>query len=179
MAVNGADKVIRRSNEVLKLNAKFIVYLWNMNDVFNTVQFTHSINVVCMGGGWFYVRVSACVLSRVIRNCAFTRHKKLCIPFPLNMCYHFMTSECYVGNGIDYRGTVHRTEAGTMCHSWENASAINPSTHPGKVSYTSRKCDPLYLKAYPDSKVHGANMGPAWGRQDLGGPHVGPMNLAI
>ena len=24
----------------------------------------------------------------------------------------------------------------------------------------------------PDSKVHGANMGPIWGRQDPGGPHV-------
>ena len=31
----------------------------------------------------------------------------------------------------------------------------------------------------PDSKVHGANMEPIWGRQDPGGPHVGPMNLAI
>ena len=31
----------------------------------------------------------------------------------------------------------------------------------------------------PDGKVHGANMGPIWGRQDPGGPHVGPMNIAI
>ena len=31
----------------------------------------------------------------------------------------------------------------------------------------------------PDSKVPRANMGPIWGRQDPGGPHVGPMNLAI
>ena len=31
----------------------------------------------------------------------------------------------------------------------------------------------------PDSKVHGAIMGPIWGRQDPGGPHVGPMNFAI
>ena len=31
----------------------------------------------------------------------------------------------------------------------------------------------------PDSKAHGANMGPTWGRQAPGGPHVGPMNLAI
>ena len=30
-----------------------------------------------------------------------------------------------------------------------------------------------------DSKVHGANMGPIWGWQDPGGPHVGSMNLAI
>ena len=28
----------------------------------------------------------------------------------------------------------------------------------------------------PDSKFHGANMGPIWGRQDPGGPHVGPKN---
>ena len=32
---------------------------------------------------------------------------------------------------------------------------------------------------YPDSKVHGANMGPIWGRQDPGGPHIGPINFAI
>ena len=31
----------------------------------------------------------------------------------------------------------------------------------------------------PDNKVNGVNMGPIWGRQDPGGPHVGPMNLAI
>ena len=30
-----------------------------------------------------------------------------------------------------------------------------------------------------DNKVHGATMGPTWGREDPGGPHVGPMNLAI
>ena len=31
----------------------------------------------------------------------------------------------------------------------------------------------------PDSKVRGANIGTIWGRQDAGGPHVGPMNFAI
>ena len=31
----------------------------------------------------------------------------------------------------------------------------------------------------PDSKIHGANVGPTWGRQDPGGPHDGHMNLAI
>ena len=34
-------------------------------------------------------------------------------------------------------------------------------------------------QTFPDSKVHGANMGPIWGWQDPGGPHVGPMNFAI
>ena len=32
--------------------------------------------------------------------------------------------------------------------------------------------------AISNSKVHGANMGPIWGRQDPGGAHVDPMNLA-
>ena len=31
----------------------------------------------------------------------------------------------------------------------------------------------------PDSKVHGANMVPIWGRHDPRGPHVGPMNFII
>ena len=31
----------------------------------------------------------------------------------------------------------------------------------------------------PDSKVHGANMGSIWGRQDPDGPLVGPMNFSI
>ena len=35
------------------------------------------------------------------------------------------------------------------------------------------------MSASPDSKVYGANMGPTWGRQDPGGPYVGPMDLAI
>ena len=34
-------------------------------------------------------------------------------------------------------------------------------------------------KSIPDSKVHGANMGPIWDRQGPGGPHVGPLNFAI
>ena len=42
-----------------------------------------------------------------------------------------------------------------------------------------RRCIPDNLCTYPDSKVHGANMGPIWGRQDPGGPHVGPMNFAL
>ena len=37
----------------------------------------------------------------------------------------------------------------------------------------------LSMHILPDSKVHGANMGPIWGRQDPGGPHIGSMNFAI
>ena len=49
-------------------------------------------------------------------------------------------------------------------------------------SWTPRKCHHICgikFNRNPDSKVHGANMGPIWGPQDPGGPHVGPMNFAI
>ena len=37
----------------------------------------------------------------------------------------------------------------------------------------------LFHKCHPDSKVHGANMGPTWVLWAPVGPYVGPMNLAI
>ena len=42
-------------------------------------------------------------------------------------------------------------------------------------------CDCIFssLGYIPKSKVHGANMGPIWGRQDPDGRYVGPMNFAI
>ena len=39
--------------------------------------------------------------------------------------------------------------------------------------------EPACRAKYPDSNIHGANIGPTWDRQDPGGPHVGPMNFAI
>ena len=38
---------------------------------------------------------------------------------------------------------------------------------------------PFQQYSIPNSKVHGANMGPIWGRQDPGGPQIGPMNFVI
>ena len=37
----------------------------------------------------------------------------------------------------------------------------------------------MQVHANPNSNIHGANMGPIWGRQKPGGPHVGPMKFAI
>ena len=47
----------------------------------------------------------------------------------------------------------------------------------GNTSMYSETWSSLFI--FIDSKVHGANMGPIWGRQDPGGPHVDPMNFAI
>ena len=37
----------------------------------------------------------------------------------------------------------------------------------------------LSMAVFTNNKVHGANMGPNWGRQDPGGTHVGPMKFAV
>ena len=49
----------------------------------------------------------------------------------------------------------------------------------GSVYYHTSSLGGSHQVTTPDSRVHGANMGPTWGRQDPGWPHVGPMNLAI
>ena len=45
----------------------------------------------------------------------------------------------------------------------------------GWCVYSGRYIEYFLLEISPDNKVHGANMGPIWVRQDPGGPHVGSM----
>ena len=47
------------------------------------------------------------------------------------------------------------------------------------VSLLAPKQRTEIIRKYPDSKVHGANMGPTWVPSAPNGSHVGPMNLAI
>ena len=63
----------------------------------------------------------------------------------------------------------------------ENLSQYCGSWYPGAIRNKGVSCHGIGCEMKienPDSKVHGANMGPIWGWQDPGGPHVGPMNLA-
>ena len=46
------------------------------------------------------------------------------------------------------------------------------------ISYDTSSSS-FFYQPDPNSKVHGANTGPIWGRQDPGGPHFGTMNLVI
>ena len=74
-----------------------------------------------------------------------------------------------------------------LLHS-NGTSTLNPFQWKSRtVSYIVTTFYGIYCKStakqcsleYSDSKLHGANMGPIWGQQDPGGPHVGPMNFAI
>ena len=46
-------------------------------------------------------------------------------------------------------------------------------------AYVIGVLDVVLIYDHPDSKVHGANMGPAWVLSAPDGPHGGPRNLAI
>ena len=50
------------------------------------------------------------------------------------LCY--TSIDCYHDNGATYRGEVSRTELGTKCIAWTDASNlnVNPTTHPDAVS---------------------------------------------
>ena len=62
---------------------------------------------------------------------------------------------------------------GSFMHCWLESKSINHwKIHP--------KTNMQFLQIRnPDSKVHGANMGPTWVLSAPDGPHVGPMNLAV
>ena len=51
--------------------------------------------------------------------------------------------------------------------------------HDSLHHYLKSAVTQTHTSCIPDSRVHWANMWPIWGRQDPGGPHVGPMNFAI
>ena len=87
-----------------------------------------------------------------------------------------------------YIPTFYVNEITYPCHELDAGLASYSITFSEMVSWASslyhampnRKnmlCIIYNDETYPDSKVHGANMGPIWGRQDPGGPHVGPMNF--
>ena len=57
---------------------------------------------------------------------------------------------------------IHRRPVNSP-HKWPVTRKMFPFDH-GKTKPVSRI-------RFPDSKVHGACMGPTWGRQDPGGPH--------
>ena len=67
---------------------------------------------------------------------------------------------------------------------WTLKLRIESICHISSVGYEEDKFKTLIKTSksvciVPDSKVHGANMGPIWGQQDPCRPHVCPMSFAI
>ena len=79
---------------------------------------------------------------------------------------------CYCWNSYNIKGISEEIN-NAFCVLWiENCVCLNCI----QLYLTSTPSTKLVL---PESKVHGANMGPTWVLSAPDGPHVGPMNLAI
>ena len=63
----------------------------------------------------------------------FTCSFNLILTFTCMISSYFSWTECYVGNGESYRGSLSETVIGTSCQKWSKSSDINAKTHPGKV----------------------------------------------
>ena len=84
----------------------------------------------------------------------------------------------YISTGLGNGLVSNRRQANT----WINGDEIL-RCHKAPLGHTQwmslyAACSKL-ARNIPDSNVHGASMGPTWGRQDPDGLHVGHMNLAI
>ena len=89
------------------------------------------------------------------------------------------TSEVWADAARAHLGLCWRS---TGCTLLESVPGLYPDRHSiGSIfSYTLSGREALGRNGCnPDSKVHGANMGPAWVLSAPDWPHVGPMNLAI
>ena len=64
--------------------------------------------------------------------------------------------------------------AGSFC----TEAKLLPNMHWYILEWQSTSSSNVW-KQHPNSKVHGAHMGPTWVLSAPDGPHVGPMNLAI
>ena len=92
-----------------------------------------------------------------------------------------------------------KSDISTMCWQWSNVPSVVTRGYLSimQQGLSNEGQSPTYDKSstfdtqwavekekntmvnYPDNKVHGANMGPTWALSAPGGPHIGPMNLAI
>ena len=83
-------------------------------------------------------------------------------------------------------GDLH-CDARVEAPSWIDSSVLQSSTGwwtavvgvPAMTAQGVTSQRRVLCRCLPDSNVRGANMELVWGRQDPGGPHVGPMNFAI
>ena len=123
------------------------------------------------------------VLARLV-NLPVIRHKPAARK--LEHCYDRVQKQSGGWSGLsgDLRCTNRLMSSWWLQRSWCHIGAM-PSLLTWNWLHDIRQTDRqtytrTYMEClYPDSKVHGANMGPTWVLSAPDGPHVGPMNLAM
>ena len=108
------------------------------------------------------------------RGVAGTGHTATFTRRQLERKRHYVSS-----HGQDFLRNMHKVRTWTFTVVWHRSVLLISFRC---ISLTPLVSGVLYTFdtiAYPDSKVHGANMGPTWVLSVPDGPHVGPVNLAI
>ena len=99
-------------------------------------------------------------------------HVKVCHLFDTKPLPELIRTLCQY-NSIEINFFIHE-------YHFENGiSSILISSRTQRVHMGSEDKEGFELCKYPDSKVHGANMGPTWALSAPDGSHVGLMNFAI
>ena len=110
-----------------------------------------------------------------------TAECKLDIEFTKDTPYLALMGElcCVCCEGLEENWPRYNSIALQNIFSYENSQYRHHTRCPSIQQDMWHHLRDQWLTNVPDSKVHGANTGLIWGRQDPGGPHVGPMNFAI
>ena len=97
-------------------------------------------------------------------------------PIQRDVCRVIKSLHLWIKAALLAQGMYHSSEKGTMHrgkdYQWQSRDSNQAPTRSWCITNQIQW-------RFPDSKVHGANIGPIWGRQDPGGPYVGPINLDI
>ena len=120
----------------------------------------------------------------MLAYCQLDSWEQISVKFELQF-YHFHSRKCIWNSHLPllclqmpwYPGP--RPSAGL---SWKCILSFSCNKwHQSKWPIKSNKiyCGIVMPCGTRDLGHHGASMGPIWGRQDPGGPHVGPINFAI
>ena len=127
--------------------------------------------------------IPPCITARASRTCRYA-WRELAVSFEVGgktfTVFRMRNPQFYVtGKGPVYRWTynVHIRlwiVIADPCSNYNN-SLVKPPLSLGLTrvitSYQRQ------VRSYPDNKVHEANMGPIWGRQNPGGPMLAPWTL--
>ena len=118
-------------------------------------------------------------LNSFIQEDAFGNVCKISAMWSRPLCVQVTISVFYIPSTQAHTQRNHNTTTLFCTNDVKISLIIVARDQPLNNRVHSRPLTMISHEFYPDSKVHGANMGPIWGRQDPDGHHVGPMNFAI
>ena len=129
----------------------------------------HNVNIM---NCHYKLYLSLHLIFNIIRMS--TTHAQVTLCYMNNNVCHSNRSDIGI-SGLVQNGNIYRLACHVCMITHLNVRSIKVHSHAVHYASFTVNCE----KICPDSKVHGTYMGPTLGEQNPGGPHVGPMILAI